>query len=177
MPYALRLVSSEEPQPKKTCRKCGRTDVELPRAHHRDYICTGCNQEQVRAWQQANPEKRQAQSRRTNQRSREKHPERALLSSAKQRAKEAGVPFSITEEDIIIIPPCCPVLGIPLQRKAGRGGGDNSPSLDRIVPELGYVPGNIAVISNRANRIKSNATAEEIERVAAWLRATLKGRV
>lgn len=171
----LRLVSSEEPTPKKACRKCGRTDVEL-RAHRRDYICVGCNREQVRVWQKTHPEERRAQARKGSQRSRERHPERALLSSAKQRAKEAGLPFTITEEDIII-PPCCPVLGIPLQRKAKRGGGDNSPSLDRIVPELGYVPGNIAVISNRANRIKSNATAEEIERVAAWLRATLKGRV
>lgn len=42
-------------------------------------------------------------------------------------------------------------------------------SLDRIVPSLGYVPGNVAVISHRANRIKSDATADELRAVADWL--------
>lgn len=177
MPYASKLyivLAPESLSEKRGCRKCGRTDVELPQAHHRDYICVECNREVVREWQQSHPEQRRAQSRKQNAKSRASHPEWALWYSAKARAKKVGVPFSIQVEDILI-PPCCPILGLPLQRKAGRGGGDASPSLDRIVPEKGYVVGNIAVISNRANRIKSNASAEEIERVAAWLRATLSG--
>lgn len=48
--------------------------------------------------------------------------------------------------------------------------GDASPSLDRVNPEWGYEPGNIAVISLAANRIKSSATADDLERVAAWMR-------
>ena len=43
------------------------------------------------------------------------------------------------------------------------------PSLDRIIPTKGYIPGNIAVISQRANCIKSDATSEEIEAVHNWL--------
>ena len=43
---------------------------------------------------------------------------------------------------------------------------DNSPSLDRIVPELGYIPSNVVVISYKANAIKRNATPQEIRRVA-----------
>ena len=43
--------------------------------------------------------------------------------------------------------------------------GDDSPSLDRIVSSLGYVKGNIRVISYKANRVKSNATLEELRKV------------
>jgi hypothetical protein len=51
----------------------------------------------------------------------------------------------------------------------GIGVNDNSPSLDRKTPELGYVRGNVAFISTKANRIKSNATTEEIFAVAKYL--------
>ena len=92
-----------------------------------------------------------------------------MRNSAKQRAKKKGLPFDLELADISI-PAFCPALGIPLFVGAGRGPKPNAPSLDRIVPELGYVRGNVAVISYKANAIKSTATAEEIERVAQWLR-------
>ena len=44
----------------------------------------------------------------------------------------------------------------------GRGPRDNSPSLDKIVPELGYVPGNITIVSSKANRLKSQQSPEEL---------------
>lgn len=87
-----------------------------------------------------------------------------MVGAAKSRSRLAKVPFSITADDITI-PQLCPVLGQPLivgQTQAT----DWSPSLDRVVPLLGYVPGNILVISNRANRIKNNATIQELRTVA-----------
>lgn len=99
----------------------------------------------------------------------------SLWLTAKVRAKKKRVPFSIRKEDILV-PEFCPVLGIKLVRNLGESGpADHSPSIDRILPELGYVPGNIVVISNRANRIKSNASVAELERVATWLRGVLNG--
>jgi len=92
-----------------------------------------------------------------------------MLINAKDRAVKAGIPFNLTEGDIEI-PDCCPALGIPLVAGSSRGGTDASPSLDRIKPELGYVRGNVRVISGRANRIKSNAAASELEAVARWLK-------
>jgi hypothetical protein len=69
----------------------------------------------------------------------------------------------------IVIPLHCPVLGLPLYRNSGGAAqGPNSPSLDRIDPSLGYVQGNVKVISSRANAIKSNASPEELLRVAAY---------
>jgi hypothetical protein len=76
------------------------------------------------------------------------NPAWAILTRAKRRAAQVGVPFDLTSEDIDI-PEVCPILGIPIdvQQGGARGPKDNSISLDRIVPELGYVRGNIAVIS------------------------------
>lgn len=97
-----------------------------------------------------------------------------MFSRAKKRAKETNVPFTITKEDISV-PDVCPVLGIPLEFGGGTGVENraNSPSLDRIIPELGYVPGNIAVISYRANLLKSNGTLEEHKMLVEWLTRTL----
>ena len=41
-----------------------------------------------------------------------------------------------------------------------------SPSLDRIVPDRGYVPGNVRVVSDRANRLKGDRNLEELRRLA-----------
>jgi hypothetical protein len=85
-----------------------------------------------------------------------------LYYAAKARARKYEVPFSLSITDIPDIPKTCPILGIPLHR--GRGEIlPNSPSLDRIIPELGYVVGNIRIISYRANHLKSNATIAELE--------------
>lgn len=100
--------------------------------------------------------------------SRINNPRPDLLKKAKNRAKKKNIPFDITADDIII-PETCPVLGIPL--KAGEKIVCNtSPTIDRIKPELGYVKGNIQVISYRANMLKNNATIEELQKVLEHLR-------
>ena len=92
-----------------------------------------------------------------------------MAQRARRRSRAVGCPYTITHLDIYI-PDRCPVLGTPLE--IGEGSlGPTSPSLDKIVPSLGYVPGNIAVISHRANVIKQNATSEELFAVARWLKA------
>lgn len=89
-----------------------------------------------------------------------------LLAAARFRAKKAGLPFDITVDDIPV-PKRCPVLGIPL--RVGEGAcTDNGPSVDRIVNSKGYVKGNVLVISRLANRIKTDATPEQVLRVALF---------
>lgn len=99
-------------------------------------------------------------------------PARTLWETAKQRAASTGVTFTLTIEDVRAAWPAdgrCPVFGSTLRR--GRGVmTDCSPTLDRVNPAWGYEPGNVAVISLRANRAKGGLTAQELERIAAWMR-------
>lgn len=98
-----------------------------------------------------------------------------MLRSAKHRAKKQGIPFDLEKSDLVI-PELCPVLGIPLVCNAGKGGaGQNSPSLDKIIPELGYIKGNIQIISNLANTMKHDATPEQLVLFAEWVLKTYKG--
>lgn len=91
---------------------------------------------------------------------RNKDPRIPMLLGARQRAKNKNLPFNIKLDDIII-PEYCPLLNIKLFKTKGHST-DNSPTLDRILPELGYIKGNIWVISYRANAIKRDALPEEI---------------
>jgi len=83
--------------------------------------------------------------------------------SAKKRAKKKGVVFSLNIEDMPVIPEICPVLGIKIKENNASSPLDSSPSLDRINPKQGYVKGNVRIICNRANRIKSDATLKELK--------------
>ena len=60
----------------------------------------------------------------------------------------------------------CPLLEIKLNwGETTNEGGRNidTPSLDRISPNLGYIPGNVRIISNLANMMKSSATLEQLQ--------------
>lgn len=90
-----------------------------------------------------------------------------LLGEARKRAKEKGLPITITVADIVV-PEFCPVLGIPISFGGDR---DSWPSLDRLNNSVGYIPGNVFVISYRANKIKNDATLAEIEAIARYMRS------
>lgn len=91
-----------------------------------------------------------------------------MLCNARSRAKRLGLPFDLVISDIVI-PEVCPVLGIDIVKNGGKNN-PNTASLDKFVPELGYVRDNIHVISWRANWLKQNASLEEAEKLAAWMR-------
>lgn len=92
------------------------------------------------------------------------------LAKIKSKCKKHNIPFNLTIEDFVI-PEYCPVLNIKLNCNHGHSGFfSDSPSIDRIIPELGYIKGNIRIISNRANLLKNNATIEELELIISDLR-------
>lgn len=95
-------------------------------------------------------------------------PEHRLLMAARRRAREFGVPFDLELDDFPVIPDECPILKIPLKRGIGHPT-DNSPSLDRVVPELGYTKENVRIISYRANRIKNDSSLDEVLSVASYI--------
>lgn len=102
------------------------------------------------------------QRERTWQRERRKaDPPTRMIQEARARAKLKGLEFDIDRSDIVL-PATCPVLGVPIATGLGRPRQDSAPSIDRIDTTRGYVRGNVTVISWRANRLKSDATVEEL---------------
>jgi hypothetical protein len=88
-------------------------------------------------------------------------------SELKRRAQKLNVPFDLEPADLVL-PDVCPIFGKPLYYGAGRDY-DWSPSVDRIIPSLGYIKTNVHVISARANRIKNDSTLEELKLLVYYL--------
>lgn len=112
----------------------------------------------------------------TNARAREYHsrymknPETFIkrkLNRVKESAKRRGLEFSLTKEDIIL-PQVCPILGIKLI--IGEGRCDGTPALDRIDNSVGYIPGNVRIISNKANRCKADLTIQDLEQMVRYMK-------
>lgn len=96
------------------------------------------------------------------------------LRQAEKRAKDRGLNFDLTVDDLVLTEKC-PILNIPLlQAKDHDYKFRNAPSIDKIIPELGYIKGNVQIISNKANTMKNDATVEELLLFAEWVIRTFK---
>lgn len=152
------------------CKKCQLLKQSTPEALEKRRI-------KLKKWREKNPTKAAMYVKVYRERHPEKYKEHyikmnekfrydlvsKIYNAAKVRAKKKGVPFDISKLDISI-PRYCPILGIEL--KMGKEyARDYSPSLDKINPELGYIKGNIMIISHKANTMKSNATFSDIEKL------------
>lgn len=84
-----------------------------------------------------------------------------LVRKSKERGKADGVEHSITEADLQWVD-TCPYLGIQLTHEFGKGQLQTNASLDRIDSTKGYVPGNVQIVSRKANTMKSSASAQEL---------------
>jgi hypothetical protein len=98
---------------------------------------------------------------------------KARMANIKSRCKLKGIPFDLTYEFLdSIADKSCPVFNIDFVWKTqnkGKGADENSPTLDRVIPDLGYVKGNVVFISFLANKIKQDVTEKELYAVADWL--------
>lgn len=100
-----------------------------------------------------------------------KDPQNGMIVKSRSNAKARGLEFTIIKEDLHW-PTHCPVLGMELDYTTQRGAHrDNWPSLDRWDNSKGYVPGNVFVISWRANRIKFDCTEDEIVSLLSYMRS------
>lgn len=89
------------------------------------------------------------------------HPEQYLLNRAKANASQKKEKCNLTIDDIYL-PESCPLLGILMYFDMDNPRHDNTPSIDRIDSTKGYVKGNVWIISWKANRMKTDATIDEI---------------
>jgi hypothetical protein len=95
-----------------------------------------------------------------------------LLRAARARAKKFNLDIDLDVDDIVI-PNICPILGIPLviNNTVQR---DNSPSLDRLDNSRGYVKGNVWVVSQLGNQMKSSANEEQLIEFGKWTKRKYK---
>ena len=144
--------------------------------------CKSCDKEKFdayrRVWRQQNKEEEAARSRdwRERRRGTIDYALRRLLESSKSRAKAKELPFDLTMEWLkTMIVSHCPITLQPIdwlrEQVVNGTAGPNSPSIDRIIPELGYVQSNCAIISVRANRIKNDGTIDEHLRTVQYMAA------
>ena len=63
----------------------------------------------------------------------------------------------------------CPIFKTPFVWGQSKKVSDETASIDKIIPELGYIKGNVVFISFLANKIKQNVTEKELYAVADWL--------
>lgn len=128
--------------------------------------------EWARAYRKNNPEWCRETRKRARKKLRENNPEYLIWMETKKRAKKRGISFEIEISDVVI-PKLCPILGIELS--FGKGTvHDASPSLDRIVPNKGYVKGNCFIISSKANRMKQENTLETLEKIISYIKERMK---
>lgn len=121
------------------------------------------------AWYYKNRERSKATATKSRKRRAAKDPLFYAVQHAKSRAKRFKIPFNIKSSDLVL-PEFCPVLGVKLLvGKEKACFKDNTPTIDRLIPSLGYVIGNVDIISMRANRIKNDASLEELEKVTSWV--------
>lgn len=168
----------------KVCRKCKEVKVlsefykdnSAPDKHR--YVCKTCTSYLSLIYNQKNKEKEKArnQAYKESQRGTINYTLRVLLSAAKKRSKDNNLPFDLTLEWLeTMVIPHCPITLQPIdwlkEQVANGVPGPNSPSIDKIIPELGYVQSNCAIISVRANRIKSDGTIDEHLRTVQYMAA------
>ena len=111
----------------------------------------------------------QLRSKAQREKKRREDPAYRMYHGAKQRAKKQNLPFNLDQKYIQdLIPTHCPVFGIPLINGT-EVFHDNSLSLDKLIPSKGYVKGNVCVISDRANRIKRDATLDELKKLVYYI--------
>jgi hypothetical protein len=94
-----------------------------------------------------------------------------MYTNALKRARKEKLPFDIDIDYLNSIRnSLCPIFGIILSwGNWDKYGRNASPSLDRIIPEYGYIKGNVCIISNLANKIKQDIGYEELYKIADWL--------
>ena len=92
------------------------------------------------------------------------------LGNTKSVCDKQGIPYDITVEDLAPYPLTCPVLGEPINWMNVGTPANDSPSIDRMIPELGYTRGNVRIISQKANRLKQNASLAEMEAVLSYMK-------
>lgn len=133
-------------EPKKLCTKCREMKYEGEfrlQGRRLSSWCLSC--------EKRSPE----ENRKYNTAASDKSKHTFLISTARDRARQKQLPFDLDEHRRSIKDRVyagrCELTGLSLDLKARNAAAGNSPSIDRIKPELGYVYDNIRIICHALN--------------------------
>ena len=107
---------------------------------------------------------------------RAKDPFRRRMMSTRSKCKLQSIPFD--EEAYYAAWAArgthCPCLGVEfVVPTVGEQMTASAPELDRIIPALGYVRGNIWVICRQANKMKNDGTWQQLRAIADAVRVRI----
>lgn len=173
----------------KVCKHCGR-ELPLSEFHtngRKGYYrpeCKECTRKRARERRKENPEKYRAKEREAYYRNHEKSIKDLSKRYYKRKSEDYfayyiynkkgycrknNIVWELDKEYLASIwADTCPVFGVPLVKRTEEFS-DNTAELDRIVPSLGYTKGNVRWISRRANRLKSDATIDELKKIIKYM--------
>lgn len=136
--------------------------------------CVECCRLGAREWKARNPERHAASTKRRDvqrvisgetKNRRNKYPFAVHLGGIKDRARKRGLPEDLCPDDLrrmwLEQDGKCWWTGRPMDFFIGAARHPLRPSLDRIVPALGYTNGNVVWSSNFANRARGDLPAAE----------------
>lgn len=97
------------------------------------------------------------------------------LRKAKERAALKNLPFNLDLNYLeSITTNTCPIFKTKFNwGRSGKGQTPTTPSLDRVIPEVGYVKGNVVFLCHKANAMKSSASFKELHQFADWVKETI----
>lgn len=148
----------------KLCKFCNE-DFLVEHANQK-FCCEMCRVEARRVYKLDYYQRKEVKARMRNSAAdwRSRNYVQSRLNTIKNKSKEIGVEFNLAVEDIVV-PTHCPALGLELD------GHDSNHTwtIDRLIPELGYIPENIRIISGQANRLKNNSTLWEMRALLAYM--------
>jgi len=101
------------------------------------------------------------------------------ISNSRRRVQAKGLPYDLTKEWLIakLKAGKCELTGLPFIFDYKQRAGPQSPTLDRILPELGYTKANTRVICFSVNCLLSEYGDAEALRMALHLVKTFEGKI
>ena len=136
-------------------------------------LCKECDNKKSKKWREANPEKIREHNRKYreanpekikeyNRKYREANQFKIAIRLVKMRSNKKKIPFDLDIEHLEQLwEKCegiCSMTGVPMLKMSEEGHGKDPfvVSVDRIVPEKGYVKGNVRLVSFWYNATRSN---------------------
>jgi len=178
----------------RTCKKGKTIDKFGQYSRSKDGLetqCKECKNLQSRQYYKTHPRKNRGKYRRAyylnnrnkiseqNKLKRKTYPLQSIFKTVKMRAQKLNIPCDSFDNLYNYLKPiynigkceCCGKI-------VTQGGNKNDiPSVDRIIPELGYVIGNVAILCGECNRIKSSGTWQQHDMIADWIKERLLEKV